>query len=118
LFFFGCPKSDDGFLYKEELEAWEKAGAVKVRTAFSRVQGATAKYVQDRLWSDRAEVMDLINKDARIYVCGEANKMAPAVRSTFMKMYQEQAKCSDEDSEQWMNGLERMSVRYVSDVFS
>nr|BAJ96920.1 predicted protein [Hordeum vulgare subsp. vulgare] len=118
LLFFGCPGPDDGFLYKEELDAWEKIGAVKVRTAFFRVQGAEAKYVQDRLWIDRKEVMDLMNKDARIYVCGEATKMAPAVRSTFIKIYQEQSKCTDEEGEEWMNNLERLSVRYVSDVFT
>jgi len=115
LLFFGCQHPDVDFVYKDELSIWEKAGIVKVRPAFSKYPEAAAKYVQDRLYLDRQEVMELLNKDAKIFVCGNG-QLAPAVRTVFMKIYQEALKTTPEEVEKWMNSLER--VRYVTDVFS
>jgi len=45
----------------------------------SRIQtfspGRVLKFVQDRLWHDRADVMPLIAQEARIYVCGNGKQM-------------------------------------------
>jgi cytochrome P450/NADPH-cytochrome P450 reductase len=118
LLFFGCDHPDVDFLYRDELLAWEKAGVVKVRPAFSKAPAGQVSYVQHRLWQDRAEVIALINQNARIFVCGDGRRMAPGVRETFTRIYQEAAQCSPEQAEHWMNELERTSSRYVTDVFS
>lgn len=118
LLFFGCAHPEVDFLYRDELLAWERAGVVKVRPAFSKAPAGEVKYVQHRLWQDRAEVIALINQNARIFVCGDGRNMAPGVRETFMRIYQETAQCSSEQAETWMNELERTSSRYVTDVFA
>ena len=58
-------------------------GIVRVHPAFSSVDEGDARYVQDRLRKDRTEVVQLMEEGARIYVCGDGRRMAPAVRDTF-----------------------------------
>jgi hypothetical protein len=64
LLFFGCRAPGTDFLYRDELAAWEQAGVVDVRPAFSRAPGGGGRYVQDRLWQDRAEVIALVERGA------------------------------------------------------
>ncbi len=73
LLFFGCEYPDVDFLYKDELTEWAQSGVVSVRPAFSRAPDGDVKYVQDRLWKDRADVMALMNQGAHIYVCGDGS---------------------------------------------
>ena len=44
--------------------------------------------------------------------------MAPAVRETFVRIYQEAAQVSSEAANSWADELERTSARYVVDVFA
>ena len=118
LLFFGCDAPDMDFLYQEELKAWEAEGVVRVYPAFSHQPEAEAKYVQDRLWQDRKEVEQLFRQNAHIYVCGDGKRMAPAVRETFVRIYQEAARVSFEAANSWADELERTSTRYVADVFA
>ena len=118
LLFFGCDAPDVDFLYQDELKSWEDAGVVRVHPAFSHQPEAEAKYVQDRLWQDRHEVESLFRQNARIYVCGDGKRMAPAVRETFVRIYQEAAHVSSEAANSWADELERTSARYVADVFA
>ena len=89
LLFFGCDAPDVDFLYRDELKMWEAGGVVDVRPAFSHAPENEAKYVQDRLWQDRAQVEELFRQNAHIYVCGDGKRMAPAVRETFVRIYGE-----------------------------
>jgi hypothetical protein len=59
-------------LYKEEFDEWERIGAVDVRYAFSKEpeKSEGCKYVQDRLWKDRKDTIELFDAGARVYVCG------------------------------------------------
>ena len=118
LLFFGCDHEDIDFIYKDELKQWEKSGIVKNNVVFSSQEIDGIKYVQDILWKSRIEVIELLNKNAIIYVCGDGKRMAPAVRETFIKIYQEYKKCSFDDAEKWILNLEKTNSRYVSDVFS
>lgn len=115
LLFFGCHSADTDYLYKEELTNWSKAGVVDVYTAFSQ---SKTKYVQDAIWENREQVMELLNKGARIYVCGDGKRMAPAVRDTFLRIYQEFAGVTSQDAEKWLHTLERITNRYVTDIFT
>ncbi|MFN8673903.1 MAG: cytochrome P450 [Candidatus Sericytochromatia bacterium] len=118
LLFFGCDHPDIDFIYKNELEAWEIDGIVKNKLAFSSITTQNnCKYVQDKLWECRDEVIELLNNNAIIYVCGDGKRMAPAVRETFIKIYQEFKNCSFEEAEKYVLDLERTNSRYVSDVF-
>ena len=44
--------------------------------------------------------------------------MAPAVRQTFVRIYQEAASTTAEEAEAWVDRIERETGRYVSDVFA
>jgi cytochrome P450/NADPH-cytochrome P450 reductase len=117
LLFFGCDHPEVDFLYEDELKSWEQEGVVQVRPAFFKAPDGDVCFVQHRLWKDRAEVMALMNQGARIYVCGDGKHMAPAVRETFGRMYQDLHGCSAEEVEVWLMDLEK-SFRYSRDVFS
>lgn len=118
LLFFGCAAPDVDFLYRDELAAWEAAGIASVRPAFSRAPENGLRYVQDRLWHDRAEVAALVQQGATLFVCGDGQSMAPAIHATCARIYQEAKGCSTEEAEAWMDEMERTHARYVADVFA
>ena len=118
LLFFGCDHPDVDYLYRDEFAAWEATGAVSVRPAFSEAPEAGVRYVQDRLWQDRADVARLFQAGAHVYVCGDGRRMAPAVRDTFVRIYQEATGATPEDAAQWADRVERETGRYVADVFA
>ena len=118
LLFFGCDHPDVDFLYKDELKAWEAAGVVSVRPAFFRQPDGDVMFVQHRVWKDRADVADLFRKGAHVYVCGDGRRMAPAVRETFVRIYQEAVGVTPDAAERWVDQIERETGRYVSDVFA
>lgn len=118
LLFFGCDHPDVDFLYRDELKAWEAAGVVSVRPAFFKAPQGDVTFVQHRVWQDRADVADLFRKGAHVYVCGDGRRMAPAVRETFLRIYQEAVSATTEQAEAWMDKIERETGRYVSDVFA
>jgi sulfite reductase alpha subunit-like flavoprotein len=71
MFFFGCRRSDEDFLYKEELnDAVEGKYLSELITAFSREQ-AHKVYVQDRLRERSEEIGKLLlDEGAYLYICG------------------------------------------------
>ncbi|KAI8093114.1 uncharacterized protein BX664DRAFT_357588 [Halteromyces radiatus] len=78
----GCRDRSKDYLFEEEWDAFVKDGtATSVKLAISRPQDISNKmYVQDLMKQDGAFLYDLIvNKDAAIYVCGDAKGMAKGV---------------------------------------
>ena len=68
--FFGCTKSQEDFIYKEELEeAVEQQNLKQLITAFSREQKEKI-YVQHRLRERQEEVKQMIADGGYIFVCG------------------------------------------------
>ncbi|HEX2910153.1 MAG TPA: cytochrome P450 [Chloroflexia bacterium] len=118
LLFFGCDHPEVDFLYKDELQAWEDQGVVSVRPAFSKEPREGVKYVQDRLWQDRAEVIELVKQGAILYLCGDGRNMAPAVHETCVRIYREATGASSQEAESWMDEMERKHARYVADLFA
>ncbi|WP_243790306.1 bifunctional cytochrome P450/NADPH--P450 reductase [Saccharopolyspora gloriosae] len=118
LLFFGCHGPESDHLYRDELAAWAAAGVVDVRTAYSAEPADGVRYVQDRLWADRAEVIDLVERGATVFVCGDGQRMAPAVHRTCTRIYEEATGATPEQAEQWMTAMERDHARYVADVFA
>ena len=121
LLFFGCQKAGHGDLHADELSAWASKGAVDVRYAYSRDPESSngAKYVQDRYWADREDVLHYFHSGAKVFICG-SGKVADGVKDASVKMYM-QAKeevCepkTKEEAEKWFNGLR--NERFMSDVF-
>jgi cytochrome P450/NADPH-cytochrome P450 reductase len=107
LLFFGCDHPEIDFLYRDELAAWEAAGVVTVLPAFSRRPDGDVRFVQHRLWQERARVAELLAAGATVLVCGDGRQMAPAVRATLARIH----------GESGVADLERQG-RYVVDVFA
>jgi cytochrome P450/NADPH-cytochrome P450 reductase len=118
LLFFGCNHPNVDLLYRDELEAWEKAGVVEVRSAFSAAPNGDVRFVQDRLWQDRADVVALFQQGARIFVCGDARTVMAGVRQTATRVYQEATQCSPEEAERWEGEFEQNHSRFYADVFA
>ena len=108
---------DVDYLYRDELAAWAEAGIVEVHPAFSGV-GDGQQFVQDRLWADRADVVDLVKQGATFYVCGDSKHMAPAVFDTCARIYAEATGAADEEAQVWLTTMQRDHARYVADVFA
>lgn len=77
--FFGHQRRDCDFLYEEELEAMQAAGALtRLSLAWSR-DGDEKVYVQDLMRRDGAELFAWLERGAHFYVCGDAKRMAADV---------------------------------------
>jgi len=121
LLFFGCRRGADDALYRDELDRWEKMGAVTVRRAYSRDVDASdgCRYAQDRMYADRDELLDLWDKGARIYVCGSRG-VGEGVKDAVLRISKERCDAkglglSDEERLKWFEGIR--NERYTTDVF-
>jgi len=114
--FFGDRHFREDFLYQTEWQQWLKGGVLtRMDVAFSRDQ-AEKVYVQDRLREKAADVYSWIRDGAAIYVCGDADSMAPAVHEALAGILQEQGGISAEDAEAHLKQMQR-ERRYQRDVY-
>ena len=82
----GCRKPEHDQLYAQEWLEAERKGLIKVYWAFSRniVGGVLTKtYVQDVIESHKAELTELINDGANVYVCGDGETIGKAIPIAF-----------------------------------
>eukprot|EP00928_Gymnodinium_smaydae_P081494 TRINITY_DN65000_c0_g1_i1.p1 TRINITY_DN65000_c0_g1~~TRINITY_DN65000_c0_g1_i1.p1 ORF type:complete len:886 (+),score=110.11 TRINITY_DN65000_c0_g1_i1:56-2659(+) len=86
MLFFGCRDAAE-FIYKDELEMWQKEGVLDLHVAFSRMPGKQKVYVQNLISQEWARVAELVGRGAYIYVCGDASKMAPDVMAVFRDVF-------------------------------
>jgi cytochrome P450/NADPH-cytochrome P450 reductase len=116
LLFFGCRTSEDDYLYRDELRRYEADRVVKVDAVFSREGDSQRRYVQDAIVQRADEVWDLIdNQNANIYVCGNANTMAPGVRTALIQVFRMNSDTS-KDGNNWLAGL-RADGRFLEDIW-
>jgi len=115
ILFFGCRHPEQDFIYSDELKGFEKDGIADLHVAFSRKEKKRV-YVQDVLRDQRDAVWALIEKGAKIFVCGDGGHMEPDVRRALTLMYREESDCSEDEAEAWLAGLMR-DGRYVLDVW-
>ncbi|GME65126.1 hypothetical protein Trco_000025 [Neofusicoccum parvum] len=119
LLLFGCRRRGADDLYREELGALEREGAVVVRRAYSRDGGDDGfrGYVQELVREGRAEVEALWRKGARVYVCGSP-RMAGAVKEVFVEMaYEvEREAAAGREASEWFKQYE--NGRYSAEIFA
>ena len=113
--FFGC-RNDADFIYREELEQFEKDGIVTLHTAFSRKDGIQKAYVQQIMEPYSSNIIEMLNNNGRLYVCGDGNHMAPAVEAMLQQAYQFEKGVEEIEAKNW---LEQHQYRgnYVKDVW-
>jgi len=116
LLFYGCRHPGHDWLYRDELQAWEREGIVSIRLAVS-TQTQGERFVQHALLAAAEEVWALWEQGAVVYVCGDGRLMAPAVRDALIAIHRQRCNCDHETSSRWL--VEQMaSGRYLQDVFN
>ena len=114
--FFGDQKAATDFLYREELEAWQKEGVLhKLSTAFSRDQ-AEKIYVQHRMLEAAEELYAWLEQGAFFYICGDASRMAKDVDTALHKVVETAGGKSPEEAAAYVEELKK-SKRYRKDVY-
>jgi cytochrome P450 / NADPH-cytochrome P450 reductase len=116
ILFYGCRNSQSDVLYVDELNDFQAAGVAEVQMAFSREPGQPRTFVQQVIEREGDKVWDLIQNGAVIYVCGNANTMAPGVRAALMGIYRAKTNGSDPSADDWLQGL-RDADRYLEDIW-
>ncbi|OAC99016.1 hypothetical protein MUCCIDRAFT_149090 [Mucor lusitanicus CBS 277.49] len=92
--YYGFRDKNKDFLFEKEIREFEKDGTIShLRIAESRAADGPKVYVQDLIKEDSAKLYDLIvNKDAAIYICGDAKGMAKGVQDALAEMLVEHQK--------------------------
>jgi cytochrome P450 / NADPH-cytochrome P450 reductase len=116
ILFYGCRNAEHDMLYADELKAFEESGVTDLQVAFSRESGQPRTFVQQVIEREGDHVWDLIEAGAVIYVCGNANTMAPGVRATLMDIHRAKTNGSGATAEEWLQGL-RDDDRYLEDIW-
>ncbi|PZD97355.1 NADPH--cytochrome reductase [Paenibacillus sambharensis] len=114
--FYGC-RNDDDFLYREELEKYHADGIVQLHSACSRKEGTPKTYVQDLIRKQLPELIELLERGARLYICGDGSRMAPEVEAEFVKGYQEAKRATEQEAADWLSKLQ-LEGRYAKDVWA
>lgn len=85
-------------------------GRFDIHVAFSR-ETKQKVYVQHLIKNHAKEVIDMIDNDAIVFVCGDAKHMARDVNSTLISIWAEQRNISIESAAEKVKGL-RDTARY------
>ncbi len=114
--FFGDRRSRTDFLYQIEWQRWLREGVLdRMDVAFSR-DGDRKVYVQDRMREHARELYDWLEAGAYLYVCGDAEHMAPDVHQALIDIVRETGGRTDEQAHDYVKQLQR-DKRYQRDVY-
>lgn len=116
--YYGCRYKNEDFLYREEVEEFEKTGVLTaLNVAFSRDQ-AEKVYVQHLLKKNKQAIWRLVHTDtAHIYICGDARNMARDVQNAFYEIAEELGAMSRTQAVDYIKKL-MTKGRYSQDVWS
>ncbi|XP_034946237.1 NADPH--cytochrome P450 reductase isoform X3 [Chelonus insularis] len=117
ILYFGCRRSEEDYLYREELEEYVKNGTLILHTAFSREQEKKV-YVTHLLEKNMEEIWNVIgDKHGHVYICGDARNMARDVHNILLKVVQEKGKMTEMQAADYIKKMESQK-RYSTDVWS
>ena len=114
--FFGERHFRTDFLYQLEWQRFLKDGLLdRMDVAFSRDQDEKL-YVQHRLLERSREVYGWLEEGAHLYVCGDANGMAPDVHAALVAILGREGGLAPEQADDYLKRLQR-EKRYQRDVY-
>lgn len=114
--FYGDRHFNTDFMYQTELLKYQREGILtRLSVAFSRDQ-AEKRYVQHVMREEAAELYRWIEQGAYIYVCGDAEQMAPAVHQTLIEIIAEQGAKDKAAAEEYLKQCIK-SKRYQRDTY-
>lgn len=114
---FGCRHPEQDYLYRAELEDFQKQGVVEILTAFSRLQDSPKVYVQDRLREHGQHIWQMLEDGATIYVCGDAAGMSAGVRRALADIVCQHGQLSESQAQALLDKLAAEN-RYLLDVWA
>jgi sulfite reductase (NADPH) flavoprotein alpha-component len=114
--FFGEQRRAANFYHEKEFADYAASGLLtRFDTAFSRDQ--TSKiYVQHRIREQGREIWSWLNDGAYLYLCGDAERMAPDVDAAIHAVAEEHGGMSKEAAAEYVANL-RATKRYRRDVY-
>ncbi len=113
---FGGRRRENDFLYQVEwLDALKKRHLHRLDVAFSRDQ-PNKIYVQDRMREQGAELFAWLEGGAHLYVCGDAEHMAPDVEAALLEIIAEHGKRSTDAAREYLADM-LAQRRYARDVY-
>jgi sulfite reductase (NADPH) flavoprotein alpha-component len=114
--FFGEQRRTANFYHEQELNSYTDSGLLtRFETAFSRDQSQKV-YVQHRIREAGRDVWSWLNDGAYLYVCGDAERMAPDVDAAIHAIVEEHGSLSKEAAVEYVANL-RTQKRYRRDVY-
>jgi sulfite reductase (NADPH) flavoprotein alpha-component len=114
--FFGDRSFSADFLYQTDWLDWRKRGVLqRIDVAFSR-DSAQKVYVQQRMLEHGRELFAWLQDGASVYVCGDAQRMAPDVHQSLLAIIGEHGNQSPEQAAEYLVELQR-ERRYQRDVY-
>ena len=117
---FGCRTESNDFLFKDELKQFEKDGFLtELLCCFSREENSKFKYVQDTLRADAKKFGGLLfEKNAEVYICGDALNMAKDVNEALISVIEESQGLSNIEARSVMVRLRSEPKRVKEDVWT
>jgi len=113
---YGGRHRERDFLYQLEWQdALKRRQLHRLDVAFSRDQ-ADKVYVQHRLREHGRELFAWLEQGASVYVCGDAQYMAPDVHAALTEVIATHGARSPEDAADYLSGLAQ-AKRYARDVY-
>ncbi len=115
--FFGARHFQSEFLYQLEWQEAVRSGLLtRLDLAFSRDRSIAREYVQDRIRRQGRDLYAWLEGGAYVYVCGDAEKMAPDVNEALVEIVARHGGVDREGAEAYVRRLadER---RYLRDVY-
>ncbi|MFW6092405.1 MAG: assimilatory sulfite reductase (NADPH) flavoprotein subunit [Pseudomonadota bacterium] len=114
--FFGDRNFSSDFLYQVEWARYRRDDLLtRHDVAFSRDQ-AEKIYVQDRIREAGSELFDWLERGAHVYVCGDADHMAPDVHEALLEVIEQGLGRGREAAEDYLRALKEHD-RYQRDVY-
>jgi sulfite reductase (NADPH) flavoprotein alpha-component len=114
--FFGDQKSSTDFLYREQIEKFQKDGLLtRLDLAWSRDQSEKV-YVQQRMLEHAREVWDWLEQGGAVYVCGNATRMAKDVDAALHQVIERAGGRTPEQAAEYVKQL-KAAKRYQRDVY-
>lgn len=119
--FYGCRHEKRDYIYRKELEEFQSNNVLsELSVCFSRDDQSpeAPKYVQDNIRKHSAELSILImEKEAVVFVCGDAKNMAKDVNDAFVSIVQSYKGCTENDARTELMKM-RLHKRYLEDVWT
>lgn len=114
--FFGERNFRTDFLYQVEWQRHLDEGRLsRLDLAFSRDQ-AEKTYVHHRMREQGRDLYDWLENGAHVYVCGDAEGLAPDVHRALTEIVAEQGRVGAEEADAYIRNLQR-DGRYQRDVY-